>query len=139
MNKLQFLDMSKNIDYFKMELPDDLKDLANKLFVKSKETITNELVKLVEMVQKEYINNPEQYEDEKWVRKVVTKEIKVPKSKYFGLFTDGYTIEKVKETKFESVKTVYQVQDMDCTVLMTDLCEQIVSGKFTLDTLYENS
>jgi hypothetical protein len=66
--------------------------LANKLFNKSKETITNELVQLVGMVQKEYIDNPSKYEDEQWVRKVVTKEIKVPDTGFFKMFSTSYTI-----------------------------------------------
>ena len=91
------------------------------------------------MVQKEYIDNPSLYENEQWVRKVVIKEIKVQNTGFFNMFSTGYTLKEVEEEQFEKVKTVYKVQDMDCTVLMTDLCEQIVSGNFTLDTLYENS
>ena len=47
-----------------MKLSEDLIPLAGELFVKSKETITNELVELVGIVQKEYIDNPSLYEDE---------------------------------------------------------------------------
>jgi hypothetical protein len=50
----------------------------------------------------------------------------------------GTTTKTVEEVVFEKVVTVYKVQDMDCMVQMTDMCEQIVSGNFTLDTLSEN-
>jgi len=89
---LQFLDMNANRQHFKMTLSDDLIQLAEELFNKSKETLTNELVGLVDLVKTEYIYNPSLYEDEQWVRKVVIKEIKVLNSGLFNLFSSGYTI-----------------------------------------------
>ena len=88
---LQFLNMSENIDHFKMKLGEDLIPSACKLFDKSKETITNELKQLVQMVQKEYIDNPSLYENEKWVRKVVIKEIQVKDTGFLKMFSTSYT------------------------------------------------
>ena len=81
-----------------MKLKDDLVQLAEQLFTKSKETLTQELVELVRLVQREYIDNPALYENEEWVRKVVIKEVKVPNSSFLNLFATGYTIKKVEET-----------------------------------------
>jgi len=89
---LQFLDMNANRQHFKMTLSDDLIQLAEELFNKSKETLTNELVGLVDLVKTEYIDNPSLYEDEQWVRKVVIKMIKVPNSSFFDMFSSGYTM-----------------------------------------------
>jgi hypothetical protein len=55
------------------------------------------------------------------------------------MFEVGTTTKTVQEEVFEKVVTVYKVQDMDCMVQMTDMCEQIVRGNLTLDTLSENS
>lgn len=55
------------------------------------------------------------------------------------MFKVGTTTKTIREVFFEKVMTVYKVQDMDCIVKMTEICEQIVTGNFTLDTLFENS
>ena len=93
---------------------------------------------MVNQIEKEYIDNPTQVKDFKVVKKLVEKELKIPKTNLWNMFRPSFRIETYEEEEETIVIENYNVFDLECLILMTGFSNSMLSGSFTFDELIIN-